>query len=444
MNRRTGMLLCGLLLLIPLPSAGGEPFTMEEAVSLALSHHPRVLDFRQRTEAQEARVESGKAPFWPEIEATYEYQRRENVFSFFQTSDSSTFVAEVRYNLFRGFSDRNALGAVRSTLAASRFEQKAAEADVVLGAKEAYIELLRAGKNFETAEESVTLLERQRRDAEAFYKAGLTAKNEFLKVDVELASARQEMLRAERDVTVARKGLERAIGAPLPGDIVPLEGGARAPRTLDEGSLSRRMMEARSEIRFLESQRASREFARKSIRGGYLPSLDLSLSHSRFGETFAFEGLPDPLFDSDTVVQAEARWTLFDGFRKRSDILAEEAEIRALSERIRDTRESLSLQLSTAVEEYRVAAGRLLLVDTAVEQAEENYRVTENQFRERVATTTDLLDARVFLTRARNDRINARYDLARAAAALERVVEGPIEGSPAPVPPASATPSGEK
>lgn len=426
MKRLAAAMLCFLFF----PAAPGDAFTMEEAVSLALSHHPRVLDFRERTEAQRRRVDSEKAPFWPEIEATYSYQREENVFSFFQTKDSSTFTAEASYNLFRGFSDRNTLGAARATLAASRFEQKAAEADVVLGAKQAYIELLRAGKNLETARESVTLLERQRRDAELFYKNGLTAKNEFLKVEVELASARQELLRAESAVSVARRSLERAIGVPLPGDAVPLEVDAGGPLSLDEEALSERMMASRSEIRFLESQRAAREFTRKSILGGYLPSLDLSVSHRRFGETFAFEGLPEPLFSSDTIGKVEAKWSLFDGFRKRSDALAEASEIRALAERIRDTRESLSLQLSTAAEEYRVAAGKIALADKAVEQARENYRITENQFRDRVATTTDLLDARVFLTRAHNDATNARYDLARAAAVLERVVEGPVSGSP--------------
>ncbi|HBO70757.1 MAG TPA: hypothetical protein DD658_11860 [Deltaproteobacteria bacterium] len=421
MRRFFGVLLCILLF----PAARGGALTMEEAVSLALANHPRIQDFRQRTEAQERRVDSGKAPFWPEIEAAYAYQRRENVFSFFQTRDSSTFTAEASYNLFRGFSDQNTLGAARSTLAASRFEQKAAEADVVLEARKAYIFLLEAGKNIETAKESVTLLERQRRDAEAFYKGGVTAKNEFLKVEVELASARQELLRVESARSVARKALERAVGVPLPGDADPTEVGEAEAAALGEAALEAEMLERRSEIRFLESQRAAREFTRKSIRGGYLPSVDLSVAYSRFGETFAFEGVPDPLFDSDTVGKVEAKWTLFDGFRKRQDILAEEAEIRALTERIRDTREALSLQLSTAVEEYRVSAGKIALARKAVEQAEENYRITENQFRERVATAADLLDARVFLTRARNDFNNARYGLARAVAVLDRVVERP-------------------
>ena len=415
-------------LLFPLP---GHSVTMDEAVSLALANNHRVKDFRQRTEAQERRVDSGKATFWPELEATYRYERQENAFSFFQTRDTSTFTAEVRYNLFRGFSDVNTLNAARSTLAAARYEQKAAEADVVLEVKRAYIDLLRARKSLEVARESVELLERQRRDAELFYRGGLTAKNEYLKVEVELASARQDLLRAESAVRVARKGLGRGIGVPLEEDEPVGEIAFGEPVGLDEAALAPPMLERRSELRFLVAQRQARERARDSIRGGYLPSVDLSVAHSRFGETFAFEGREDPLFDSDTSAMVEAKWSLFDGFRKRSDILAESAEIRAIDERIRDTQEDLRLQLRTAIEEYRVAAGRIVLARKSVEQAEENYRITQSQFRERVATAADLLDARVFLTRARTESNNAFYDLGLSLATLERVVEGRATAEPA-------------
>jgi outer membrane protein len=176
---------------------------------------------------------------------------------------------------------------------------------------------------------------------------------------------------------------------------------------------------------------AAREYARDSIRGRYYPSVDLSLSHNRFGEQFAFDGLPDPLPDSDTRAMVEAKWNLFEGWRTKNDILAEESEVRAITERIRDTKENIFLQLKVAVEEYRVSAGRIELARAGIEQAEENFRITENQFRERVATTTDLLDARFLLSRARDEYNNAFYNLNLAMAALVRVVEGPLAtGSP--------------
>ncbi len=418
-----------LVVSLLLPSSGSG-LTMDEAVSLALANNHRVRDFRQRTEAQRQRVESGKAPFWPELEANYTYERQENVFSTFQTEDSSAFTAEVRYNLFRGFSDLNRLKSARSTLDAARFEQKAEEADVVLEVKRAYIEVLRTKRNLEVARESVTLLERQGRDAELFYRAGLTAKNEYLKVEVELASARQDLIRSESAFRVARKTLGRVTGVPVPdeepiGEIVFGE-----PLELDEAALADAMMERRSELLFLTAQREARVRTKDSIRGRYLPSLDLSVSHSRFGETFAFEGRDDPLFDSDTRASVEAKWNLFEGFRTKNDLLAESSEIRAIDERILDTREDLLLQLRAAVEGYRVSAGRIALSKKAVEQAEENYRITESQFKERVSTATDLLDARVFLTRARTEYNTAFYDLRRSLATLERVVEGPVPAGP--------------
>ncbi|MGA6992900.1 MAG: TolC family protein, partial [Candidatus Deferrimicrobiaceae bacterium] len=286
MKRLAAAILASLL--IPLP---GHAITMGEAVAQALENNHRARDFRQRTEAQQRRVDSGKAPFWPEVGADYTYQRRENVFSFFQTQDSSTFTAEIRYNLFRGFSDLNTLRSARSTLDAARYEQKAVEADIALEVKRAYIEVLRTRRNREVAKESVELLERQRHDAELFYRGGLTAKNEYLKVDVELASARQELLTAESALRIARKSLGRVTGIPVGEDEAIEEVFFPDHVELDEEALARRMLTQRSEIRFLEARRLARERARDSIRGGYLPSVDLSVSHSRYGETFAFEGL---------------------------------------------------------------------------------------------------------------------------------------------------------
>lgn len=421
MKRLAVVLLASFL--FPLP---GRALTMEEAVALSLANHPRIKDFQYRSKAQGKRVDSRKAPFWPEVEVSYDYERRENVFSSFQTQDSSTFTGEISYNLFRGFSDLNTLKSARSTLTASLYEQKTTEADVVLDVKRAYIRLLRTGKTLEVNRESVTLLERQSRDAEKFWRAGLTAKNEYLRVEVELASARQDLLQAETNVRIAREALDRAVGVPVGKDAVIEDIAFRKPMDLDDEALSRAMLAGRSELKFLEAQRVSREYARDSIRGGYFPSIDLSVAHSRFGETSAFEGLPDPLFDSDTRASVAAKWNLFEGFRTRNDILAEDLEVRAITERIRETGDVLLLQLKTAVEEYRVSAGRIELSKKGVEQAEENYRITENQFRERVATSTDLLDARVFLTRARNEYNNAVYNLSLSLAALERVVEGPV------------------
>jgi outer membrane protein len=118
-----------------------------------------------------------------------------------------------------------------------------------------------------------------------------------------------------------------------------------------------------------------------------------------------------------------ARWNIFEGFRTFHDVNVEDAEARALEEKLMDTERELDLRLKAALAEYKVSLNRVEVARKAVEQAEENYRITNNQFKQRVATTTDLLDARFFLTRAQTDHTNSISSLHSAIAVIERAIE---------------------
>ncbi len=421
--KRTGPLAIILLLL----GSHGSALTMEEAVGTALANHPRIRQFDQASHAQAERVESRRSPFWPELSLGYSYIWESGQIRIFPDTDQvSIFSAKATYNLFRGFSDRQLLDSEASRYTAARYQQRGVEQDVALEVRRAFLEVLRARDRVSVEKESVDLLERQRRDAEIFYREGVFAKNDLLRVEVELATARQTLLSAESGLRTARRGLERAMGAPVREGEEPADPGPFDPVRQEEANLRDEMMGARSELLFLQALREARVQSRKAIQGGYYPEADLTLAYRTFGDDLAPTGTDDSFPDRETNVTFELTWTLFDGFRKKHDILAEEREIRVLEEQIRDTGEELSLQLTRAVEAFDLAAARKGVAEKSVEQAQENYRITENQFRERVATTTDLLDARVFLTRARNEASNAFYDLLQARVALDRIVERPL------------------
>ena len=397
--------------------------TLEEALKLALANNHQIKEFMERSRAQSERVRANRAPFMPELDADYAYSKG-NRASLYQTKEISNFTTGITYNLFNGLSDLYNLRAEKSLLDASFFEQKAVEADVVLELKKAYIEVLRAKRNLDVAREAVELLTNQAKESRLYYHEQLVAKNEVLKVEVELATAQQELLVAEGLLRVARKGLERVMGVELKGgepvsDICSLQ-----PKPLDHDHLET-MLKGRSELQYLAALRAARANTRKSIRGGYLPSVDLGLTFNQYGDSIVPDGREE-LYDTDTRVAVTARWNLFDGFRRKYNMAAEEAEIRANLERTRDTEEALSLQLNRTIESYEVSVGRLSVASKSVEQAEEFYRITNNQFRERMTTATELLDARVFLTRARNEYNNALYNMYQCIAETERVVEGYI------------------
>lgn len=396
--------------------------TIDEAIDLALKNNHQIKEYENLTEAQESRLGADRSPFLPRVDIEYNYEKRENILAF-QTEEASTFSAKASYNLFNGFRDIMQLKSSRYELDAAIFEQRAIVEDVILDVKSAYVNVLRASENLKANQVAVQLLERQRRDAELFYNTGITAKNELLKVEVELASAKQDLLQNERNRRIASHLLSRRIGVDIGDNEEFTDIGSPQSVHLDEKTLKNMMFKTRSELKYLRARVRAKQYVRDSNKGRYLPSVDLAYIYDKYGEDNAFEGRNDPLFDDDERIMVIAQWNLFEGFRTLHDVHAEEAEARALEESLKDTEQELYLRLRSAIEEYNVALNRIDVAIKAVEQAKENYRITDNQFKQRVATTTDLLDARFLLTRAQTDYNNSLYNLHLATAVIERMVE---------------------
>jgi outer membrane protein TolC len=64
------------------------------------------------------------------------------------------------------------------------------------------------------------------------------------------------------------------------------------------------------------------------------------------------------------------------------------------------------------------AEKNILVVKTAIQQAEENYRITTERYKEQVATSTDVLDAQFLLSRTTANYYNALYDFQISKATL--------------------------
>lgn len=398
-----------------------EAITIPQAIDIALQHNPEIARAEAFANASYSRSLQAKAPFWPKIELNYMYRDADLDPRFDGTEFSST-ATNATYNLFNGGSDWFRMHAAKSRQHASKWGYQSVIADIVLAVRQAYIEVLRAEKNLLTSEQSMTLLKRQYREAELRLDQGLIAKNDLLRVAVEMATAEQNMIAAQSELVVRRENLSRVMGLPLSDqeNLSPVHLNVAEQGSPEE--LKTQMLASRSELKFLRLQLAAQVLDRKAIHGDFLPEIDLVLGYERIGNG-AFPESSDRDYESDTTTMLQASWTLFSGFDTYHELASLKYEIVASKEDIRDTENRLILQLKNALEEYRVALTNLDTAKTSVLQAEENYRVNENRFKAKVATTVDLLDAQEFLTRARNEEIKAQYDLYNADAVIDRILE---------------------
>ncbi|MDA3903305.1 MAG: TolC family protein [Desulfuromusa sp.] len=412
-----------ILLASALFTTDASALLLDEAIEAALQNHQRIEYSRARTEQANAAVFSAKAEFMPRLDLNYNYTNRDQD-PFQLGSESSAFAIIGSWNLFNGLRTQHSYKAAKHRAQAAEYLLKGTIADIILATKQSYIEVLRASRSVETAREGVELLQRQQHDAELQFEHGLIARNDLLRVEVELSSARQQLLTTEGQLQIARRQIERVTGLQLreePLSEDELQGG-QAETHADTGSYRQEMLDKRSELNYLRKQLLASKRDRSASKGSYLPSIDLSLAHEEYGDTLIPGDLPN-VPDNDDKLMLSARWNLFDGFASRSAVASADAQTRAVAAELRDNEAELLLQLETVLQNSRIARGRLQEAKIGIAQAVENYRVTENRFQQQQATTVDLLDAQFLLTRSRNLEINARYDLYLTTAVLERILE---------------------
>jgi len=63
-----------------------------------------------------------------------------------------------------------------------------------------------------------------------------------------------------------------------------------------------------------------------------------------------------------------------------------------------------------------------MVAKTAIDQAEENFKLNKEKYNEQMATTTDVLDAQTLLTQAQSNYYNALSDYHIAKAKLGRAM----------------------
>jgi outer membrane protein TolC len=95
---------------------------------------------------------------------------------------------------------------------------------------------------------------------------------------------------------------------------------------------------------------------------------------------------------------------------------------RQAADAVATLRDRIALDVKNAWLQVREAEKQVLVAQTIIAQAEENFRINEERYKEQVATSTDVLDALTLLTRAKSDHANALADYHLYEARLDRAM----------------------
>jgi outer membrane protein len=395
-------------------------FTLESSIRRALEKSTAVQAALQGVVAAKEREKGQFTEFLPKFSAGYSYTRQDNetkLDSFvLNPQDTYEFSATVNQPIFRGFNLITKYRVAGLELDISRFELEQTRQDIILRAKEAYFGVLRAERLLRVAEDAVTRLTAHAEVARNFYDVGMTPKNDLLEAEVELANAKQELVVAENRLQEVSAEFNTLLRRPIDAPVVLEDILTYEPITQDYESCWETAKQSRRELKVADLQVEIGERNVQIVRKDYMPEVNFQGSYNKLGDdpdVRGGEGIVDP--DSWNVMLS-ATWTFWEWGKTRHGVKEQLSFLAQAKEQRKQVEDDIRLEVKRAYLRLRDSGKAIFTVKKAIEQAQENLRMNEERYKEQVATSTEVLDARTLLSETETNYYNAlsAYNIAKA------------------------------
>jgi len=413
-----------------------ERMTLQQSIDQAVQQSVLLHAAKEGVLGAEAQQKEAFTGFLPKFSTSYSYTRlNEEPYFLFPgvpplvpartmitgTKDNYAWAIEAKQPLFAGGAILSNYEANRLGADIARQEETAVIHNLIQEVKIAYFDILKAGLVLDVARQSVEQLQAHRKTAQGFYDTGLIPQNDLLRAEVELANGQQFLLRAENTIEMARAKfntlLRREIGAPV--EIEDTLNDRPYGETLDRCIAA--ALERRPELRSASLRVTQTQSLVKLSKSEYYPSVNLAGNYTRFGDTPGVSGTPYKPQES-WYAMVVANWNFWEWGKTKNRVGASVSRENQAVDALANMRDQIVLEVKNAYLLLREAEKQVQVSRKAIEQAEENFRINTERYREQVGTSTDVIDAQTLLTRSRSDYASALSDYAIQQARLEKAM----------------------
>jgi outer membrane protein TolC len=428
MTRSLGI--AGLALSWSLSALCAEPWTLERALEQALNSNPDARLAQQRIVAAQAGLEQANAAFWPRVQFQSSYTGSDNpMLAFGSILNQRAYSSSLNFNDVPGVDDLNTRGLVTVPLYAggrNTANRKAAKANTnaarqdneavrnALGyeVSRAFYTVLKTRQFIRAAEAGVNSFEGSLVVAKKRLDGGTLLKSGVLDIEVRLAQAREELVRARNANALAVRVLRNLLG--IEGGDFEVADTAPAATAPDSGDFS-----GRPELAAARHREQAAQQQAHAAKGGYLPRVNaFGSADYDYGWTYNNGG-------GSYTAGALLQWDLWDGKMTRAKVAEANANVELAREEQRKLHLALDLEAEQARLDLKAANERLSVTDQVVAQAAESASLTRARFEQELALSTQLIDAETALVAARVRRAEAEADRQIAIAAVRKALALP-------------------
>lgn len=414
---------------VSLRAQKSRPLTLSQSVQLALQNSKQLKLSGARVDEAVANTRQMWNNHLPDLKVSGAYMRINNPDVNLKVklggSDSSKSSGSVKVNqlsyamatatlpLFSGFRIKYGVESAKYLEQAARLDAVNDREEVVENAISAYINLYKARRSVDMVAENLAQQKQRVTDFTNLEQNGIIARNDLLKAQLQQSNIELTLLDAENSYKIACVNMDLMLGFPEDIILVPDSAGIVAPTTA--GSILNWEVKAfdnRKDIQAYTVRGQAANSAIKSTRGEYYPGIAL---------TGGYAALDIPNFLSvynALNIGVGLQYNLGALWKTGAKIDQAKARLHQLEVSQDQLSDQVRIQVNQAFENCLLSLRKIEVYEKAIEQANENYRITKNKYNNNLATTTDLLEADVAQLQA---RLNYAFSKADALVAYTRL-----------------------
>jgi len=319
------------------------------------------------------------------------------------------------WNLFDSFASWHGINRAKEMNVAANHQLERTDQEILFRVVQSYYGVLLAAKQLEVAEQARKTAKSIIDRSQNRFDAGLVVESDLLSAKVRLAGREQELIRARNNLELARAQLNTAMG--VAADVQYQAEDSQAEKSLPAAKLAELEQQAlttRPDLKRIEAQQSAQE-------------LSVAIAKSSFGPRLnAFAGwqLDNPTFlagggGNNWLGGIELQIDLFQGGAKRAALSRERANAEKITALKQAASDAVRLEVRQAYYDQDASRQQVEVARTAISQAQESLRISQDRYDAGLLTITDLLGAEEAARRTQVDYWQAVYQFHISYANLE-------------------------
>ncbi|WP_394707760.1 TolC family protein [uncultured Flavobacterium sp.] len=396
--------------------------SLNEALKLAKENNKKILRSQLETTLSEQNIKERKEFRLPDIELNGEYSRITNITEFkgngFLNGKEVTKVIPEIYQvnstfkmpIYAGNKINNAIKIANQENEIAKIKTEKTENDIELEVVANYLAIYKMMELQKIFEENIKEEKSRLKEVQSLQKHGAITKNEVIRAELQLSDRELNSLTNSKNIKSALHNLKTLIQIPENEEIaIDTAANIDEMKGLDPYDFYLEKAFQNEEMRIVSQELNIKKTELKLAKANYLPTVNFFGNYGFYYPNYKFFP-PNPYLYTLGQIGIEAHFDISALYKNKTKVQQANTKIEWQKMQSEIIKDEIQDKLFKEHTQYQEILEKFVVVDKALDLANENYRIVKLKYLNQLVLITEMVDADNALLQAKYNKISTRLD----------------------------------